>query len=120
MRSLLPLADLVAVAAAARGRTLGMTEVDPAVMVRALTDRNVLRVFAEVVAITGTGLPERSGDSTSIHYITAHGVSRATGLPLATVLGALKRLTDARLTIEEADGGGWRTDFEALCRAAGL
>ena len=87
-----------------------MTEVDPAVMVRALTHRDVLRVFAEVVAITGTGLPERSGDWTSIHYITAHGVSRATGLPLATVLGALKRLTDARLTIEEgACGGGWRT-----------
>jgi DNA-binding transcriptional ArsR family regulator len=95
-----------------------MVERHGAAMLRALADEDALRVFAQVVAATGTGLPERSGGSISIHYVTAHGVSRQTGLPVSAVLCALKRLTDARLTIEKEDGGGWRTDFEALCRAA--
>jgi len=30
----------------------------------------------------------------------------------------LKRLTEARLTIENEAGNGWRTDFEALRLAA--
>ena len=34
----------------------------------AMADEDALRVFAQVVAVTGTGLPERSGDSLSIHY----------------------------------------------------
>ena len=88
-------------------------------MVHALTDGIALRVFAAVVAVTVTGLPERSGDSTSIRYVTARGVSRTTGLSPAAVLEALKRLTDTRLTIEKPDGGGWHTDFESLRRAAG-
>jgi DNA-binding transcriptional ArsR family regulator len=95
-----------------------MVEADSAAMVWALADEAALRVFAKVVAVTGTGLPQRSGGSISIHYDTAHGVSRATGLPLGTVVGALQRLTDAHLAIESEDGRGWRTDFKALCRAA--
>jgi len=87
-------------------------------MLRALADEDALRVFAQVVAATGTGLPERSTGSITIQYVTAHGVSRHTGLPVSAVLGALKRLTDARLTVEKDDGGGWRTDFAALCRTA--
>lgn len=33
---------------------------------------------------------------------------------------ALKRLTEAGLAIEQRDGGGWRTDFGALRRVAGV
>jgi len=87
-------------------------------MLRALADEDALRVFGEVVAATGTGLPVRSGGSISFHYITAHGVSRQSGLSVRAVLGALKRLTEARLTIENEAGNGWRTDFEALRLAA--
>lgn len=64
-------------------------------MLRALADEDALRVFAQVVAVTGTGLPERSAGS--------HGVSRHTGLPVSVVLDALKRLIDARLTIAGPD-----------------
>jgi hypothetical protein len=93
-------------------------ECDHEAMLRALADEDALRVFGQVVVATGTGLPERSGGSISIHYVTAHGVSRRTGLPVSAVLDALKRLTEARLTIENEHGNGWRTDFEALRRAA--
>ena len=89
-------------------------------MLRALAEEDVLRVFAEVVAVTGTGLPESAGDTTSTHYVTAHGVSRRTGLSVGVVVTALKRLTEAGLAIEQGDGGGWRTDFGALRRAAGV
>ena len=87
-------------------------------MLRALADEVALRVFAQVVVATGTDLPERSGGSISIHYVTAQRVSRQSGLSVTAVLGALKRLTEARLTIEKEGGGGWRTDFGALRRAA--
>jgi len=95
-----------------------MVESDRAAIVRALADEDALRVFAQVVAVTGTGLPERSGGSISIHYVTAHGVSRQTGLPVSIVVGAGRRLTEARLMIAGADGTSWRTDFESLRRAA--
>ena len=62
------------------GRKCRMVGRDCAAIVRALADEDTLRVFAQVVAATGTGLPERSVGSISIHYITAHGVSRQTGL----------------------------------------
>jgi hypothetical protein len=101
-----------------RGRNGGMVEDDRAAMVRALADEDALRVFAQVVAATGTGLPERSEGSISFHYVTAHGVSRQTGLPVSAVLGAGRRLTEARLTIAGTDGTSWRTDFESLRRAA--
>jgi hypothetical protein len=86
-------------------------------MLEALADEQVLRVFAQVVVATDTGLPKRSDGAISIPYITAHGVSPETGLPVDDVLRALRRLTDARLTIEKDDGGGWRTDLHALRRA---
>jgi hypothetical protein len=95
-----------------------VTESDCVAMLRALADEDALLVFAQVVAVTGTGLRERSAGSITIRSVTAHRVSRHTGLPVGVVLDALKRLTDARLTIEKDDGGGWRTDFEALQRAA--
>jgi hypothetical protein len=89
-------------------------------MLRALAEGDALRVFAEVVAVTGTGLPERSVGTTSVHYVTARGVSRRTGLSVGVVVAALKRLTDAGLAIEQGDGGGWRTDFDALRCVAGV
>ncbi len=87
-------------------------------MLRALADEDTLRVFAQVVAATGTGPPRRSPGSISYFYVTAHGVSRQTGLAVNAVLGAGRRLTEAGLTIEGTDGTSWRTDFESLRRAA--
>ena len=95
-----------------------MIESDRAAIVRALADENALRVFAQVVAGTGTDRPQRSEGQISIAYVTAHGVSRETGLPVRVVVGAGRRLTEAGLTIAGADGVSWRTDFESLCRAA--
>jgi DNA-binding transcriptional ArsR family regulator len=101
-----------------RGRSTWMIEREGVAMLRALAEQNALQVFAEVVAVTGNGLPKRSGGSTSIHY-TATGVSRSTGLPVSVVLRALKRLTEAGLAIDKNDGDGWRADFGTLCRVAG-
>lgn len=70
-------------------------------MLRALAEEDALLVFAEVVAVTGTGLPERCGGTISIHDVTAHGVSRRTGLPVGVVVMALRRLTEAGLAIEK-------------------
>ena len=67
-------------------------------------------MFAQVVAVTGTGLPERSGSAISIGYVTAYGVSRQTGLPVSVVVGAGRRLTEPGLTIAGTDGASWRTD----------
>jgi DNA-binding transcriptional ArsR family regulator len=89
-------------------------------MLRVLAEEDTLRVFAEVAAVTGTGLPERSGGTIGIHYVTVHGVSRRTGLPVCVVVMALKRLTEAGLAIEKSDGDGWRTDFGTLRRVAGV
>jgi hypothetical protein len=102
------------------GRSTRMVESVGLAMLRALAEEDALRVFAEVVAVTGTGLPERSGGAISIHYVTAHGVSRRTGLPVDAVVMASKRLTAAGLAIEKSDGGGWRTDFGTLRRVAGV
>jgi DNA-binding transcriptional ArsR family regulator len=102
------------------GRSTRMVDSDGVAMLRALAKEDTLRVFAEVVAVTGTGLPERSGGATSIRGVTAHGVSRGTGLSVGVVVTALKRLTEAGLVIEHGDGGGWRTDFGALRRVAGV
>ena len=77
---------------------------DCAAIVRALADEDTLRVFAQVVAATGTGLPERSVGSISIHYITAHGVSRQTGLPVSVVCRRRPAVDRERLTIA---GAGW-------------
>jgi DNA-binding transcriptional ArsR family regulator len=102
----------------ASARRVGMAESDRAAILRALADEDALRVFAQVVAATGTGQPQRSGGGISIGYVTAFGVSRQTGLPVSVVVGAGRRLTEAGLMIAAADGTSWRTDFGSLCRAA--
>jgi hypothetical protein len=63
-----------------------MVEKGGAWMLEALADEQVLRAFAQVVVATGTGLPERSDGAISIRYITAHGVSRETGLPVDAIV----------------------------------
>jgi hypothetical protein len=95
-----------------------MVEDDRGAMLRALADEDTLRVSARVVTATGTGVPQRSAGSISYRYVTAHRVSRQTGLAVSAVLGAGRRLTEAGLTIEGTDGTSWRTDFESLRRAA--
>ncbi len=104
----------------AYGRSTWVVESDGVAMLSALAEEDALRVFAEVVVVTGTGLPERREGTTSIRHVTAHGVSRRTGLPVGVVVTALKRLTEAGLAIEQSDGGGWRTNFGALRRVAGV
>jgi DNA-binding transcriptional ArsR family regulator len=88
-----------------------MVDSDGVAMLRALAEEDALRVLADVVAVTGTGLPESSGGTSTIHYVTAHGVSRRTGLSVGVVVTPLKRLREAGLAIEQDDGGGWCTDF---------
>ena len=51
-----------------------MAEDDRGAMLRALADEDTLRVFAQVVTATGTGLPQRSAGSIGYHYVTAHGM----------------------------------------------
>src|SRR5215831_13540259 len=106
------------IATGVAGKSAEMTESDCAAMLRALADEDALRVFAQLVVATGTGSPKHSAGSITIQYVTAHGLARHTGLPVNVVLDVLKRLTDAGLTIEKDGGGGWRTDFAALRRAA--
>jgi hypothetical protein len=95
-----------------------MVASDRAAIVRALADEDALRVFAQVVAVTGTGRPQRAERGISVGYVTAHGLSRQTGLSVSVVVRAGRRVTEAGLTIAGADGLSWRTDFESLCRAA--
>jgi hypothetical protein len=91
-----------------------------AAMLRASSDDDALRVFGEVVSATGAGLPERSANTRSSQYVTVHGLSHRTKLPLSAVRAAAELLAEAHLTIENMDGGGcWRTDFDAIRRAAG-
>lgn len=85
-------------------------------MLQALAHQDTLRVFAAVVAVAGTGLPQRSGNSVSITFATVTAVSRRTGLSDHAVTEALRRLTDAHLTTANPDGNGWRTDVSALSR----
>lgn len=91
---------------------------DAAAMLRALAQGDALRVFAAVVTATGTGSPQRSGGSVSLHYITLAGVSGRTGLPEAAVVSALTELMQAHLIVANRDGDGWCTDFHALRRVA--
>ena len=58
---------------------VAMVESDRAAIIRALADEDALRVFAQVVAVTGTGRPQRAKREISIGYVTAHGVSRSDG-----------------------------------------
>ena len=62
----------------ARDRNVEMVESDRAVIVRALADEDALRVFAQVVAVTGTGLPERSGDSLEHSLLTRESSADST------------------------------------------
>jgi hypothetical protein len=50
-----------------------MVDNDGVAMLRALAEEDALRVFAEVVAATGTGLPESSGGTSTIHYVRRMG-----------------------------------------------
>ena len=45
---------------------------------------------------------------------------RRHGPPCPCVVAALKRLTEAGVAIVQGDGGGWRTDFGAIRRGAGV
>jgi hypothetical protein len=91
-----------------------MPEIDGAAMLRALAREDTLRVFAAVVTATGTGRPRRSGKTISETYATVHGVSHDTGLSDTVVVGALSRLTKARLIVASQSGDGRRTDFSAM------
>jgi hypothetical protein len=87
-------------------------------MVQALAEEYALIVFAAVVGTTGTGAPERSGNTISVTWTNVGGVSRRTDLPEPTVVDALERLTRARLIVADSAGDGWHTDFSSLREAA--
>jgi hypothetical protein len=94
-----------------------MPEIDGAAMLRALAQRDTLRVFAAVVDATGTGAPQRSGNGVSITWTTVRGVSRRSGLPETAVVSALEQLTKAHLIAASPAGDGWHTDFSSLSQA---
>jgi hypothetical protein len=96
-----------------------MPEIDGAAMLRALAQRDTLRVFAAVVDATGTGAPQRSGNAISIAWTTVRGVSRRTGLPETAVVDALEQLTEAHLIASTPAGDGWHTAFSGLSQAVG-
>ncbi|MDQ3677890.1 MAG: hypothetical protein M3401_14025 [Actinomycetota bacterium] len=62
-----------------------------------MADEDALMVFAAVVEATATGSPQHNGNTISVTWTTVRGVSRRTGLPDATVVSALERLTEAHL-----------------------
>lgn len=93
-----------------------MPEIDGAAMLRALAHEEALLVFAAVVEATGTG-SQRAGDTISITWTTAGGVSRRTGLPEQTVVSSLERLTAGRLIVVSPAGDAWHTDFSSLSQA---
>ena len=96
-----------------------MPKIDVAAMMRALAQEDALRVFASVVEATGTGAPERAGNNTiSIPWTTVRGVAHRTGLSDGAVVKALAQLTAAHLTVADARGEGWQTDFDAINEAA--
>jgi len=95
-----------------------MPEINGASMLQTLAKEDTLRVFAAVVAATGTGLPQHSGNTTSITWTTTTGVSRRTRLSDAAVVTALKELTEAHLILASPEGDGWHTDFGAVSQAA--
>jgi hypothetical protein len=84
-------------------------------MLRTLAQEDTLRVFAAVVDATGTGSPQRSGNTTTITWTTVRGVSRRTGLSDSAVVSALEQLTEVHLIVAGPDG--WRTDFSSLSKA---
>lgn len=94
-----------------------MSKIDGTAMLRALAQEDTLRVFAAVVAATGIGLPQRSGNTISTTWTTITGVSRQTGLSDNAVVTALKELTEAHLILASPDGQGWHTDLGALRQA---
>lgn len=96
-----------------------MPEIDGAAMLRVLAEEDALIVFAAVVGATGTGAPERTGNTISVVWTTVGGVSRRTDLPAPAVVKALERLTQARLIAASPAGDGWHTDFSSLREAAG-
>jgi len=94
-----------------------MPEIDGVAMLRALAQEDALLVFAAVVEATGTGSPQRTGNTISVTWTTVGGVSRRTGLPQPAVVSALERLTEARLIAASPAGDGWHTDFSSLSQA---
>jgi hypothetical protein len=95
-----------------------MPNFDGATMLRALAEEDALRVFAAVVAATGTGLPHRSGTTISVRHTTVAGIIRGTGMPISALRGALAQLTDAQLIVKGPNGAGWRTNLSALREVA--
>lgn len=87
-------------------------------MLRALAQKDTLRVFAAIVEATGTGSPQRGASTVTITWTTVPGVSWRTGLADTAVVRALEQLTAAHLTVAGARGEGWHTDFDAINQAA--
>ena len=87
-------------------------------MVQALADPDALRVFAEIVRRTGTGLPVHADNTVSVSTVTDAGLVRALGLTQDAAVAAAERLAAAGLAFADAQDGddfpAWRTNFGAI------
>lgn len=82
-----------------------------------LSDRACLIAFAAMVLCCDRGVWEQemgypAGDG--VHFITATGVAKRTGLPVMDSERALRRLELAGLAVCSPGGGAWRPDTGAL------
>jgi hypothetical protein len=82
-----------------------------------LFDRACLIAFAAMVLCCDRGVWEQEmgyppGDG--VHFITATGVAKRTGLPVTDSERALRRLELAGLAVCSPGGGAWRPDTGAL------
>jgi DNA-binding IclR family transcriptional regulator len=56
--------------------------------------------------------------ASGVSFITATGVARRTGLPVADSERALRRLQAAGLAVSDSEGTAWRPDTDALAALA--
>jgi hypothetical protein len=95
-----------------------MPTIDIAAVAAALADRDQLVAFAAMVLACDPAVTEaRMGYAAhggGISYITATGVAKATGMPVATAERALRGLEAAGLARCNSEGKAWRPDTAAL------
>ena len=93
----------------------------PAADLPVLADRACLIAFAAMVLSCDPAVYEhemRYPVGNGVHYITATGVARRTGLPVADSERALRRLQAAGLAVSDTEGRAWRPDTDALAVSA--
>jgi hypothetical protein len=95
----------------------------PAADLTVLSDRACLVAFAAMVLSCDLAVYEHEmgyplGSGVPFVTVTATGVARRTGLPVADAERALRRLQAAGLAVSDLEGRAWRPDTDALAASA--